>query len=111
MRSVANRNYYGHFAGSRIWVVCHDGSYRFLDEIAKRAALFRVYLWTTSKGGTKCYISLALSQRAQNGSALVRISEDLRKCVVFFGVPASKGGIEYGGTGFLVHTPIELCPI
>jgi hypothetical protein len=31
MRSVANRNYDGHFAGSRIWVVCHDGSYRFLE--------------------------------------------------------------------------------
>jgi hypothetical protein len=46
---------------------------------------------------------LGPSQRAQNGSALVRISEDLRKCVVFFGRPTLKG-VGYGGTGFLVQT-------
>jgi hypothetical protein len=32
--------------------------------------------------------------------ATVRISEDARRCVVFFGVTTPKG-IEYGGTGFL----------
>ena len=37
----------------------------------------------------------------RNGSAMVRISEDVRKGVVFFGVRNAKK-IEYGGTGFLV---------
>jgi Trypsin-like peptidase domain len=32
----------------------------------------------------------------------VRIGEDARKCVVFFGVPTPSGGIGYGGTGFLI---------
>jgi hypothetical protein len=32
----------------------------------------------------------------------VRIGEDARKCVVFFGVRTLKGDISYGGTGFLV---------
>jgi Trypsin-like peptidase domain len=50
---------------------------------------------------------LGPSQRARNGSALVRISDDLRKCVVFFGVQVAAGGIKYGGTGFLVHTRIS----
>jgi|SRR5580704_769137 hypothetical protein len=36
MRSVANWNYYGHFAGSRIGVVCHDGSYRVLEWDSKK---------------------------------------------------------------------------
>jgi hypothetical protein len=35
------------------------------------------------------------------GGIPVRISQDMRKCVVFFGVPGEHG-IEYGGTGFLV---------
>lgn len=32
----------------------------------------------------------------------MRIGEDARKCVVFFGVPDGSGGVAYGGTGFLV---------
>jgi hypothetical protein len=35
-----------------------------------------------------------------NGGTLVRLNEDARRCVVFFGV-AGENGIEYGGTGFL----------
>lgn len=38
---------------------------------------------------------------------LMRIGDDARKCVVFFGVPDGGGGIAYGGTGFLVAFPTE----
>jgi hypothetical protein len=31
----------------------------------------------------------------------VRISDDIRRAVVFFGVPTERSPIEYGGTGFL----------
>jgi len=37
----------------------------------------------------------------------VRIGEDARKCVVFFGTPTPGGGTAYGGTGFLVSFPHE----
>jgi len=36
------------------------------------------------------------------GGIPVRISDDIRRAVVFFGVPTEKKPIEYGGTGFLV---------
>jgi len=35
------------------------------------------------------------------GSMSVRISENIKKAVVFFGV-TGESGIEYGGTGFLI---------
>jgi hypothetical protein len=43
------------------------------------------------------------------GGASVRIAEDLRHCVVFFGVPSAgkDNEIEYGGTGFLVAHHID----
>jgi hypothetical protein len=51
-------------------------------------------------------------QHLQNGGFTVRINEDARKCVVFFGVPSPNAKPDsdgerwhYGGTGFLVtHT-------
>jgi len=33
----------------------------------------------------------------------VKISEDAKGCVVFFGLPAENDSIRYGGTGFLVR--------
>jgi hypothetical protein len=46
----------------------------------------------------------SVSLPAFGGEIQVRITEDARKCVVFFGVPGEGpigGKIEYGGTGFL----------
>jgi hypothetical protein len=37
----------------------------------------------------------------KNGGITMRVGEDARRCVVFFGVPSEKSPIEYGGTGFL----------
>jgi hypothetical protein len=45
--------------------------------------------------------------RIRNGGAIVRISDDLRKCVVFFATKNTKGTISYGGTGFLVHAKVD----
>lgn len=43
---------------------------------------------------------------AMNGGLTVRIADDARKCVVFFGQSAPPAGeIEYGGTGFIVSLP------
>lgn len=45
--------------------------------------------------------------RVQNGGCLVRLADDARKCVVFFGTPSSPGiedEICPWGTGFLVST-------
>jgi hypothetical protein len=39
---------------------------------------------------------------AEMGGLTVRIGEDVRRCVVFFGVPGPEG-IEFGGTSFLVQ--------
>lgn len=44
---------------------------------------------------------LGLAPVLKYGGLHVRIGENARKCVVFFGVETEKG-IEYGGTGFLV---------
>jgi|SRR5580704_14928239 hypothetical protein len=38
VRNVINRNYYSNVTGTRIWVVCHDGSYRFLGWDSKKSA-------------------------------------------------------------------------
>lgn len=46
----------------------------------------------------------SVSVRAFGGDVVVRIGEDGRRCVVFFGVPGpgpEGDAIEYGGTGFL----------
>lgn len=45
-------------------------------------------------------------RRTRNGAAMVRISDDVRKTVVFFGIRC-KNEIKYGGTGFLCHVRIE----
>lgn len=42
-----------------------------------------------------------LSVPAFGGSTLVRIGENARRSVIFFGVPDHDGGIKYAGTGFL----------
>jgi hypothetical protein len=38
VRNVINRNYYSNVTGARIGVVCHDGSYRFLEWDSKKSA-------------------------------------------------------------------------
>jgi hypothetical protein len=43
----------------------------------------------------------------ENGGVVVRVSEDARKCVVFFGTKSPNGKIEHGGTGFLVVLPLR----
>src|SRR5947207_15939393 len=47
----------------------------------------------------------------RNGDVVVRVTEDLRRSVVFFGKPSMEG-ITYGGTGFLaVYMEDDLpCP-
>jgi hypothetical protein len=44
VRNVVNRNYHSHFAGARIGVVCHGGSYRFWELDSKKGCFVPLVL-------------------------------------------------------------------
>jgi hypothetical protein len=44
VRNVVNRNYYSNFAGARVGIVCHDGSYWFWEWDSKKVCFVPLVL-------------------------------------------------------------------